>query len=124
MREPAPALEELASAIEAMAWDLALAVVDEGLLDDQIPSLQRLGRLGQLGDMPTFIVELSRELIDPQPERLRRGSPLAAQARDHARQRESFGESCGASSPRGRPSSTARTCSRASAGSTTRSISS
>ncbi len=90
-REPVPALEELASAIQATAWDLSLAVVEEGLLEDQIPSLQRLGRLGQLGDMPTFIVELSRELIDPQPERLRRGSPLAAQARDHARQRESFG---------------------------------
>jgi len=90
-RASVPALEELAVAIQATAWDLALAVVDEGLLDDQIPSLQRLGRLGQLGDMPTFIVELSRELINPQPERLRRGSPLAAQARDHARQRESFG---------------------------------
>src|SRR6266480_7103113 len=25
--------------------------------DDQLPSLQRLGRLGQLGDVPTFIVE-------------------------------------------------------------------
>ena len=46
---------------------------------------QRLGRLGQLGDMPTFIGELARELVDPQPERLRRGSPLAAQAREHAR---------------------------------------
>jgi GGDEF domain-containing protein len=91
MRESVPALEELASAIDSTAWDLAIAVVEEGLLDDQIPSLQRLGRLGQLGDMPTFIVELSRELIDPQPERLRRGSPLAAQARDHARQRESLG---------------------------------
>lgn len=90
-REPVPALEELAAAIQATAWDLALAVVDEGLLDDQIPSLQRLGRLGQLGDMPTFIVELSRELNNPQPERLQRGSPLAAQARDHARQRESLG---------------------------------
>ncbi len=90
-RESAAALEELAAEIEAGAWDLALAAVEEGLRDDQLPSLQRLGRLGQLGDMPTFIAELSRELVDPQPERLRRGSPLAAQARDHARQRESLG---------------------------------
>jgi diguanylate cyclase (GGDEF)-like protein len=90
-RESAPALEELAAEIQASAWDLALGAVDEGLLDDQMPSLQRLGRLGQLGDMPTFIVELSRKLVDPQPERLRRGSPLAAQARDHARQREAYG---------------------------------
>src|SRR6266498_3391600 len=90
-RESAPALEELAAEIQAAAWDLALAAVDEGFVDDQIPSLQRLGRLGQLGDLPTFIIELARELVDPQPERLRRGSPLAAQARDHARQREAYG---------------------------------
>jgi diguanylate cyclase (GGDEF)-like protein len=91
IRVTAPALEELAAEIEAGGWDLALAAVDEGLLDDQIPSLQRLGRLGQLGDIPTFIAELARELVDPQPERLRRGSPLAAQAREHARQREAYG---------------------------------
>ena len=80
----------LAAEIQASAWELALAAVEEGLLDDQIPSLQRLGRLGQLGDMPTFIGELARELVDPRPERLRRGSPLAAQAREHARQREAL----------------------------------
>ena len=86
------ALEELSAEIKASAWELALAVVDEGLLDDQVPSLQRLGRLGQLGDMPTFIAELGRELADPRAEdRVRHGSPLAVQARDHARQREAFG---------------------------------
>jgi diguanylate cyclase (GGDEF)-like protein len=90
-REPLPALEELASAIQETAWELAVAAVEEGLLDDQIPSLQRLGRLGQLGDMPTFIAELSRELVDPRPERMRHGGPLAAQAREHARQREAYG---------------------------------
>ena len=86
-----PALEQLAAEIQGSAWELALAAAEEGLVDDQIPSLQRLGRLGQLGDMPTFISELARELVDPQPERMRRGSPLAAQAREHARQREAFG---------------------------------
>ncbi len=91
VRGSTSALEELAAKIEASAWELALAAVEESLLDDQIPSLQRLGRLGQLGDIPTFIVELSRELVDPQPDRLRLGSPLAAQARDHARQREAYG---------------------------------
>jgi diguanylate cyclase (GGDEF)-like protein len=90
-RETATALLELASEIEGEAWELALAAVEEGLVDDQIPSLQRLGRVGQLGDVPSFIVELARELGDPQPERLRRGSPLAAQAREHARQREALG---------------------------------
>jgi len=91
MREPA-ALEELSAEIQASAWELALAVVDEGLLDDQVPSLQRLGRLGQLGDMPTFVAELGRELADPRAEeRVRHGSPLAVQARDHARQREALG---------------------------------
>jgi diguanylate cyclase (GGDEF)-like protein len=89
--ETAAALRELASEIEAEAWELALAAVEEGLVDDQIPSLQRLAQAGQLGDVPSFIVELARELADPQPERLRRGSPLAAQAREHARQREALG---------------------------------
>ena len=84
-------LEVLAAEIEASAWGLALAVVEEGLVDDQLPSLQRLARHGQLGDMPTFITELSHELVDPQPERMRRGSPLAAQAREHARSREALG---------------------------------
>jgi diguanylate cyclase (GGDEF)-like protein len=88
---PSAALEELAAEIQASAWELGLATVEEGLLDDQIPSLQRLGRLGQLGDMPTFICELARELVDPRPDRMRRGSPLAAQTREHARQREAFG---------------------------------
>ena len=66
-------------------------VVEEGLQADQLPSLQRLGRLGQLGDMPTFIAELARELLQPRPERLGIGSALAAQARDHAREREALG---------------------------------
>ena len=90
-RETAAALEDLAGAIQAEAWELATAAVEEGLVDDQIPSLQRLGRVGQLGDVPVFIAELARELEDPQPERLRRGSLLAAQAREHARQREALG---------------------------------
>src|SRR5256885_12559600 len=90
-REPASALQELASAIEAGAWELAVAAVEEGLRDDQVHSLQRLGRLGQLGDMPTFIAELGRELAEPRPERLRLGSALAVQAREHARGREALG---------------------------------
>jgi diguanylate cyclase (GGDEF)-like protein len=84
-------LQELAEAIQTDAWQLAVATVEEGLRDDQLPSLQRLGRQGQLGDMPTFIGELARGLVEPSPERLRIGSPLAAQARDHAREREALG---------------------------------
>jgi diguanylate cyclase (GGDEF)-like protein len=84
-------LRELSEAIQAEAWQLATATVEEGLRHDQLPSLQRLGKLGQLGDMPTFIAELARGLVEPSPERLRIGSALAAQARDHAREREALG---------------------------------
>src|ERR1041385_369507 len=87
---PTP-LSDLASAVQDRAWELGVDVIEEGLLDDQLPSLQRLGRLGQLGDMPTFIAALARELQEPQPERLGIGSALAAQARDHAREREALG---------------------------------
>ena len=83
--------EAVSAEIPASAWELAVAVVEEGLLEEQMPSLQRLGRLGQLGDLPAFIVELSRGLAEPRPERVRLGSPLAARAREHARQREGLG---------------------------------
>src|SRR5919197_367389 len=84
-------LAQLADEIRSGAWDLALAVVEEGLREDTIPPLARLARAGQLGDMPTFIAELADHLLDPKPERLRRGSPLAAIVRDHAREREALG---------------------------------
>jgi len=85
------AVARLAEGIRANAWELALEFVEEGLRDDAIPSLARIGQIGQLGDVPTFILELSRELGDPQPARLRRGSPLAARVHDHAREREALG---------------------------------
>jgi diguanylate cyclase (GGDEF)-like protein len=86
-----PPVDRVAADIRDAAWALALEVVQEGLRDDRIPSLERLGREGQLGDVPTFIVELAKELADPQPSRLRRGGALAARVRDHARMREELG---------------------------------
>jgi diguanylate cyclase (GGDEF)-like protein len=84
-------LGRLAEQIRASAPELALEVVEEGLREDQIPSMARLKREGQLGDIPTFIGELAGELADPQPGRVRRGSQLAALVRDHARTREELG---------------------------------
>src|SRR5436190_3262019 len=85
-----PALGRLGSAIRVAGWALALEVIEEGLRDDAIPMLARLGRAEQLGDMPTFIQELAREVERPDPTRMRHGGPLAALARDHARQREAL----------------------------------
>jgi len=85
------ALSGLGADVRANGWELALEVVEEGLTDDVVPSLVRIGRVSQLGDMPTFIAELGREIELPMPERMRIGGPLAAIARDHARQRETLG---------------------------------
>jgi diguanylate cyclase (GGDEF)-like protein len=85
------ALEQLAEEIRIEAWELALEAIEEGRRDDLIPPLARLARIGQLGDMPTFIAELAQQLVQPDSERLRRGSPLAALVRDHAREREALG---------------------------------
>jgi len=57
------ALSTLGSELRAGGWELALEVVEEGLTDDVLPSLVRLGRVSQLGDMPTFITELGREVV-------------------------------------------------------------
>ena len=84
-------LGRLAEEIRDSAAALALEVVEEGLQEDQIPSLGRLAREGQLGDMRMFIAELAGELEDPQPVRMHRGGQLAALVRDHARTREELG---------------------------------
>jgi diguanylate cyclase (GGDEF)-like protein len=85
------ALSALGSELRANGWELALEVIQEGLADDVVPSLVRLGRVAQFGEMPTFITELGREVERPLPERMRVGGPLAAIARDHARRREALG---------------------------------
>jgi diguanylate cyclase (GGDEF)-like protein len=86
-----PELARLATAMREAGWELALEVVHEGLQDDLIPSLDRLDRAGQLGDIPTFVQEVAAEVAQPDAARLRRGAPLAAVARDHARLREALG---------------------------------
>nr|MDQ4029539.1 RsbRD N-terminal domain-containing protein [Actinomycetota bacterium] len=91
MEPPPSALERLAGEIRESAWDLAHECVEEALRDETIPSVARVGRLGQLGDMPTFVTELGRALAEPERALLRPGSPLAALARDHAREREALG---------------------------------
>ena len=83
--------ERNAVSVAARTLQLHLELTDEGLLDDQIPSLRRLGRLGQLGDLPAFLAELAGELAEPQLEHLRHSGPLAARAREHVRQREALG---------------------------------
>jgi diguanylate cyclase (GGDEF)-like protein len=85
------ALAALGAELRRNGWELALEAIEEGLHDDAIPSLARLGRVAQLGDMPTFIAELGREVERPRPDRMRIGGPLAAIARDHARNREALG---------------------------------
>ena len=84
-------LDRLGEEIRAAAWELAAETIEEGLREGGIPRLARLGRVAQLGDVPTFIAELGRQLADPQPGRLRSGSPLAERAREHAREREALG---------------------------------
>jgi len=89
--ETTPDLSALGADLREHGWELSLAVVQEGLRDDVMPSLARLGRVAQLGDLPTFIAELGREVELPAPGRMRVGGPLAAIARDHARNREALG---------------------------------
>lgn len=61
------------------AWDLAVECVDEALAAGVVPSLEHLGRLGQLGSLPSFIAALDE------------GEDTAELAADFARERESLG---------------------------------
>jgi diguanylate cyclase (GGDEF)-like protein len=67
------------------AWNLSLELVQEGLRGDAVPSLARLGELGQVGDLPAFIAEVARQLAQPEPYE------LAARVREHAHEREAVG---------------------------------
>ena len=83
-------LVQLGADVRANGWELGVRVVELGLQDDVIPALARLGRTAQLGELPTFVAELGRQLQQAAPER-RLSPPLAAIARDHARTREELG---------------------------------
>ena len=65
--------------VRTSAWDLAVECVEQALADGVVPSLERLGRLGQLGTLPSFVASLDG---DEDPVEL---------ADDHARERESLG---------------------------------
>ncbi len=82
---------QLAGEIRESAWELALGVVEEGLREGIVPSLGRLAPLERLGEIPAFIGELGRQVANPEPSRVKPGSPLATVARAHARQREELG---------------------------------
>jgi diguanylate cyclase (GGDEF)-like protein len=84
-------LLELADEIRRSAWDLAVEVVEEGLRDDMVPSLERLDALARLDDIPSFIGALGREIAQPEASRIPPGGLLATLVRDHAREREALG---------------------------------
>jgi diguanylate cyclase (GGDEF)-like protein len=89
-RERSP-LVELAEEIRRSAWDLAVEVVEEGLRDDTVPSLDRLDALARLDDIPSFIGALGREIAEPDGNEIPHGGLLATLVRDHAREREELG---------------------------------
>jgi diguanylate cyclase (GGDEF)-like protein len=84
-------LAELAGEIRRSAWDLAVEVVEEGLRDSLVPSLERLDSLTRLDDIPSFVGALGREIGQSEESGFRHGGPLATLAREHAREREALG---------------------------------
>ena len=89
-REHSP-LVELAEEIRRSAWDLAVEVVEEGLREETVPSLERLDALARLDDIPSFIGALGHHIARPEGNGLRQGGLLATLVRDHAREREELG---------------------------------
>ena len=84
------ALPSLGSEVRANGWELGVEIVEQGLRDDVIPALARLGRTAQLGELPTFVAEVGRQLQQTTAER-RLSNALAAIAREHAQSREELG---------------------------------
>src|ERR1051325_95445 len=92
MPETAPTmLATLGADLRRDSWDVALEVVEEGLRDESLASLGRLGRAARLGDRATCVAELGSEIAQPVPGRLRPDRPLAQVVRGHAGAREALG---------------------------------
>src|SRR5215211_882396 len=72
----------MSGVVRTSAWDLAVECVDRALGEGAVPSLVRLGRLGQLGSLHSFVAALGED-DDP--------SALYASAFGHTRERESLG---------------------------------
>lgn len=86
------AFRDLAMALRAASWDVAMAVVETGLERDLIPSYAALGTIKRLANLPAFIGGLAMAITRPAPGRRRGTNPILARlARDHVIEREHAG---------------------------------
>jgi diguanylate cyclase (GGDEF)-like protein len=86
------AFHDLATALRAASWDVAVSVVQTGLERDLIPSYAALGTIKQLANLPAFIGGLAMAIMRPSPGRRRGTNPILARlARDHVIERERAG---------------------------------
>lgn len=86
------AFGELALALRAASWDIAVGVVETGLERDLIPSYAALGTIKRLANLPAFIGGLAMAIMRPSFGRRRGTNPVLARlARDHVIERERAG---------------------------------
>jgi diguanylate cyclase (GGDEF)-like protein len=86
------ALADVAQALRAASWDIAVACVETALERDLLPSLRPLGLVRRLSNLPSFIGALASSLTRPRPTRDLGTNPILARlARDHVVEREQAG---------------------------------
>lgn len=86
------AFRDLALALRAASWDVAVGVVETALERDLIPSYAALGTIRRLANLPAFIGGLAMAIMRPAPGRHRGTNPILARlARDHVIERERAG---------------------------------
>ena len=89
------AFRDLALALRAASWDVAMGVVQTAIERGLIPSLASLGTIKQLANLPAFIGGLAMAIMRPSPGSLqghRTTNPILARlARDHVIEREQAG---------------------------------
>jgi len=90
------AFRDLALALRAASWDVAMGVVETAIERDLIPSFAALGTIKRLANLPSFIGGLAMAIMRPAPGSGRGGyrgtNPILARlARDHVIEREAAG---------------------------------
>ena len=86
------AIRELAQAMRLASWDIALKCAELGIERKILPSLEKLGTVQRLANLPAFIGGLSTALVRPMPHRNIGTNPILTRlARDHVIGREAAG---------------------------------
>lgn len=89
---PAGGIEALANQLRMASWDIAQEAIETGMESGRLPSMEALGNIDRISNLPSFIGALATSLLRPRPNRSLGTNPIISRlAHDHVVAREQVG---------------------------------